>query len=632
MATDSRDAPPNDEQKSLTSRSFLGLLVTQFLGAVNDNMFRWLVVPIGKQTVDNDQAALALSLGLASFVIPYLLLASVAGYLADRFSKRTVVVGCKIAEVVIMGLGVLSILTGNLYVMLSVIALMGTQSALFAPSKMGIIPEIVDRDRVAAANGWIGMTTVVAIVLGTILGNLLYMVTTLTGDDGELLKPAGQHMLWISAASLLGVAVVGLLSSLLITRVPAANPARKFPYRIASQTVRDLKLLGVRRALLRASLGCAVFWTLAAVAQMNVDLFAITELEVDQFHVGILLAVLSVGVGSGSVLAGIWSSRRIELGLVPLGALGIAVSSVMLFAAPEVGDEMSLTPRYVCACFALFFLGASAGMYNIPIQAFLQNHAPEESRGSILAANNFLGFSGMLLASGFFWAAQEVFSLSAAQIFLTLGAATIPVLVYVVWLLPGATARVFVFLLSKLFYRVRLKGAENLEAEGGALLVANHVSFIDGVLLMLYLPREPRIVARSDASQGRIFRRLANDLGTIFIEPGKRSLVESLGTAREALNNGEVVCIFPEGKMTITGDVGEFHRGFVRILEDTNVPVVPIYLDGLWGSIFSREGGKVLWKWPKRWPYPVNIVIGQPLQEPIDPAHARQAVLDLESE
>ena len=188
-----------------------------------------------------------------------------------------------------------------------------------------------------------------------------------------------------------------------------------------------------------------------------------------------------------------------------------------------------------------------------------------------------------------------------------------------------------VLLISKLFYRVRLRGKENLQEEGGVLLVANHVSFIDGVLLLLYLPRSPRILARADASHGRIYRRLAKDLGTIFIEPGRRSLVDSLDSAREALNQGEAVCIFPEGKMTKTGEVSDFHRGFLRIVKDTAAPIVPIYLRGLWGSIFSWEGGRVLWKWPKYWPFPVEIIIGDRLKEPVDPDQARQAVIDLGS-
>lgn len=623
------------DARPLLSRSFLGLLVTQFLGAVNDNMFRWLVVPIGKQTVAEDHAAVALSLGLAAFVVPFLLLAAVAGYLADRYSKRTIIVACKVAELAIMGLGICSILSGSLYVMLGVIALMGAQSALFGPSKFGSIPELVPREKVAAANGLIGMTTVVAIVLGTIAGNLLYGLTTQVDATGALLRPAGQHRLWLSAAALLGVSTAGLLASLWIQRLPVANPHRSFPYRFAKQTVLDLKMLAVRRALLRAALGAAVFWTLAAIAQMNVDLFAITELRVDQFHVGILLGILALGVGTGSVVAGLWSSGRIELGLVPLGAAGIALGAVSLFATPDVseipGDQFRLTAGYVWSCLALFLLGASSGLYNIPIQAFLQSNSPPESRGSILAANNFLAQTGMLAAAGLFWLAQDVAGWSAREIFLSLGVATIPVLIYVVLLLPGATARIVVWILSKTIYRVRVHGGERLTAEQGVLLLANHVSYIDGVLLLLYLPRPPRIIARADPGQGRLYRKLADDLGTIFLTPGKRSILQSLETARDALRDGDLVCIFPEGRISKTGEVGKFNRGFVTIAEETDVPVLPVCLKGLWGSIFSWEGAGVLRKLPRRWSYPVDIVIGAPLARPLNPETAREAVMKLEA-
>ncbi|MEE9603742.1 MAG: MFS transporter, partial [Thermoguttaceae bacterium] len=276
--------------ETLCSRSFIGLLTTQFLGAVNDNMFRWLVVPIGKELVGSEQAALALSVGLACFVLPYILLAAPAGYLADRFSKRTIIVSCKVAELLIMILGIAAVLGGNLYVMFAVVALMGSQSALFGPSKLGSIPEIVSEDRISAANGLIGMTTVLAIVVGTIAGNCLYSVT----------RPPDGHLWWISAVALIGTAALGLIASLMIRPLRSANPARPFPYNPARQTFRDLAALGSSRSLLRAALGAAAFWALAALAQMNVDLFAITELGVDQMHVGILLAVLAVGVGTGS--------------------------------------------------------------------------------------------------------------------------------------------------------------------------------------------------------------------------------------------------------------------------------------------------------------------------------------------
>ena len=608
----------------LWSRSFLGLLITQFLGAVNDNMFRWLVVPISKDLIGEEHVAVALSAGLACFVLPYILLAAPAGYLADRFSKRTVIVGCKVAEIVIMALGVASILVGNLYLMFAIVALMGTQSALFGPSKLGSIPEIVRCDRISAANGLVGMTTVLAVVVGSISGNLLYGCTTLRGPEAELLVAPTW---WLSALALVGVAVAGLLASLLIARLRSADPERAFPYNAPRQTVRDLGLLVSHRPLLRAALGCAVFWGLGALAQMNIDV-SVKEIGAEQVHVGIWLAVLSLGVGVGSVLAGIWSGGRVELGIVSLGAGGIAVSAMLLFAVPQPEGNM-LSGAYFWSCVWLFMLGASAGLYNIPIQAFLQHRSPAKSLGSILAANNFLAFSAMLAAAGLFWLSSTVLELSGRQIFLILGIGTVPVFVYVVWLLPGPTVRFLVWLLSHTVYRVRVRGRENLPGEGGALLVANHVSWLDGVLLVLYSPRPLRMIVFADYLDKWWFRLFAKDLGAIPVQPGKRSVVQSIQTAREALQDGDLVCIFPEGRLTRTGRIEEFRPGFLAILRNSEVPVIPIHLGGLWGSIFSYERGRVLWKWPRRWPYRVSIVIGRPMDKPADTEQVRQAVASL---
>ena len=610
---------PNDVVTAgLRSRSFLGLLITQFLGAVNDNMFRWLVVPIGKQIVGEEHAAVALSAGLACLVLPFVLLVPYAGYLADRFSKRTVIVGCKLGELVIMILGVAAILSNNLYLMFAVVALMGSQSALFGPSKFGCIPEIVRPNRISAANGWIGMTTVLAIVVGSVAGGCLY----------ELTAPDGRHMWWVSAAVLIGVALAGFIASLLIAPLRSANPTRPFPFNPPRQTVRDLAKLASRRALLRAALGAMVFWSLGALAQMNVDQFVLFRLGLTQRDVGILLGILTLGVGTGSVLAGIWSAGRVELGIVSLGAAGMAISAIVLsLVAPGYGTMLSAA--YFWSCVWLFMLGISAGLYQIPIQAFLQYHSPKESRGSILAAAMFLTFSGMLGSAVLFYVATVPLGLRSGEIFLLIGLLTVPVFLYVVWLLPGATVRFLVWLLSHTVYRVRVEGREHVPQEGGALMVANHVSFVDGVLLILYFPRPVRMVARADPGHKWGFRRLAEDLGTIFIEPGKRSLVKSIRTAREALRQGELVCIFPEGQITRTGQTEEFQPGFLAIRKKTGVPVIPINLGGLWGSIFSYERGKLFWKWPRRWPYRVSILVGPPIADPADTEQVRQAVADL---
>ncbi|MBN1911123.1 MAG: MFS transporter, partial [Pirellulales bacterium] len=564
--------------------------------------------------------AAALAAGLACLVFPFLVLAAPAGYLADRFSKRSVIIGCKVAEIVIMALGVVAILSGQVIPMFVVVALMGAQSALFGPSKFGSIPEIVRDRSISAANGLVGLTTVIAVVAGTVSGNYLYAKT----------QPLGTHLWWFWAAALLGVATVGWLASLLIGPLRAANPTRSIPWNFPWQTVRDLRRLGSNRPLLRAALGTAFFWSLAALAQMNVDLFAIQELATDQESVGLLLGVLALGVGLGSVLAGVWSAGKVELGIVPIGAAMIAVSAIVLFGVPGP-EQVSENGAIGWACVFLLTLGIGSGLFDVPIQAFLQHRSPDASRGSILAASNFLTFSGMLLIAGLFWLLRSKLGFSAREIFLAAGLATTLVFVYVIWLLPGATVRFLVWLASRTIYRVRVKGLDNLPEKGGALLVANHVSWIDGVLLILTSSRQVRMIAYADYIKSWWIRWLAREMGAIPISPTRKSMVEAIRTAREALRQGDLVCIFPEGHLTRTGGLQAFQPGFLSILKGTGAPLIPVYLHGLWGSIFSFERGKFFWKWPRQWPYPVSILFGRPIpqEEATDTFLMRQTVQEL---
>jgi acyl-[acyl-carrier-protein]-phospholipid O-acyltransferase/long-chain-fatty-acid--[acyl-carrier-protein] ligase len=252
----------------------------------------------------------------------------------------------------------------------------------------------------------------------------------------------------------------------------------------------------------------------------------------------------------------------------------------------------------------------------------------------VLAANNFISFSLMLLSGVLFWLLRDVLKLSASGIFLIAGLGTIPVVFYVLSLLPNATIRFVVWLTSCIFYRVRVRGRENLPATGGALLVANHVSWLDGILLLLTSSRPIRMLAYADYVSGWWIRRIAHLFGVIPIKStdGPKGLVRSLSTAREAILNGELVCIFAEGQITRTGQLQPFQRGLLRIVQGTGAPVVPIYLDGLWGSIFSYSEGRFLWKWPRRWPYPVSIRFGYPLSNPDDVHQIREAVQQLGAE
>lgn len=484
LMSESEETQHSETQGGLSSRSFLGLLATQFLGAANDNIFRWVVV---LTALDDDARVQALVLGLACFTVPYLLLATAAGYLADRFSKRSVIVGCKVAEVVIMVLGIAAMLAGNAYLLFGVVALMGCQSALFGPSKLGSIPEMLKDKHLSTGNGLMGLTTVVASALGTIIGYSL----------------SAEVNIWQLATVLIGVAAAGLLTSFFITRLPIANPNREKTLNPITDTYKNLKLLAADVPLMRTALGIAFFWLLASLAQLNINPYGGLVLGLEEKQIGPLLGILVIGVGLGSVLAGIWSGGKVELGIVPLGATGITISSLFLFlAGSSVDPDVAVTAQqaYFWSCVWLFALGASAGLFNVPLVAFLQHHSDVKNRGTILAASNFIAFSFILATSALFYLMQTQLGMSASEVFLVAGLGTIPVIVYVFGLLPTATIRFVVWLLSHTVYRLRIYDSENIPETGGALLVPNHVSWIDGILILLASSRRvgPGVPATCD--------------------------------------------------------------------------------------------------------------------------------------
>jgi acyl-[acyl-carrier-protein]-phospholipid O-acyltransferase/long-chain-fatty-acid--[acyl-carrier-protein] ligase len=677
-------------ENSLLSRSFLGLLLTQLLGCANDNILRWLVIGIGKDFVEPSRVGWILTLGTATFVAPYLFLAAPAGYLADRFSKRQVIVACKVAEIVIMSLVILGIILGNIWFMLFVLGLMGAQCALFGPSKLGSIPEMLDPSRISAANGLIGLATVFATTVGSVVGSVLADVTGKKGQD---------HWGW-TAVVLIGVAIAGWLTSLLIAKQPEANPSRKFPWDFATQTWRDLKTLAHSPDMLRVALGIFFFWTLGGLAHLNIDQYAAEGEATHQSQMAPLLVTLVIGIGVGSVLAGIWSQGRVELGILPLGALGLSITAMLLFKVEGefFAPSGEWTLSYVAAGGLLFLLGCSGGLFDVPLAAYMQHYSPREHRGSILAASNFLTFGGILIASLAFgvmrlpvgagslenldaqladqpearplanqlWdemqaqrargdfidvdalmeehpnhsaivhdVYREVVGhpiLSARQIFLVCGILTIPVLVYIVCLIPQATIRFLAWLLTHTFYRVRVYGKNNLPEEGPALLAPNHVSWLDGLLLVAVSARPVRIIVTNNLLSSRWAQGLANIMGAIPLHTGPKAVRTALDAARDALNAGELVCIFPEGNITRRGQLQAFKPGLLHIVKGADAPVVPVYLDELWGSIFSFAGGKFFWKWPGPGGRRVSIWFGQPLDRPKNVYEVRNAVQSLSAQ
>lgn len=727
LTSDSETPADPRQQGHLLSLSFGGLLITQLLTAVNDNVFRWLVIGIAKDYVTQENVSRVLTAGTACFVVPYLLLAAPAGYLADRFSKRNVIVACKAAEILIMGLGVLAIHLENVWFLFTVVAMLGCHSALFAPAKMGSIPEMLKPQHISAANGLWGLATVAATCIGSALGGILRDVAGFKGTGN--IKPI--------AVVVLGVAILGLVASLAIKRLAVGNPNRPIPWNAAVQTWRDLRLLASRRALLRVTIGMVFFWGVGALAQLNIDQLAFEGGGLSESAKNPLLIALVIGVGVGSVLAGLWSGGRVELGILPLGALGVAGSALLLFTVPGTiigGDAKAWTAGFVWACALLFSLGTSAGLFSVPLEAYMQHRSDPQARGSILSAANFLIFSGMLLASVLYlglrtptypgsldnisaelrglpldeeslarvdrveqefrqaWANDEppkledyvesvtteersevltrtlyvelaerrqrgefllnddyfkrfpddkrlvkaVFDQSgrlplftSRQIFALTGLFTIPIFLYILWIIPQASTRFAVWIGSYFVYRLRIYGRENLPERGGALLVSNHISWLDGFIFLLISTRTIRLVAWAGNFKIGWLIWLAEYWGVIMMTGGPKSIVAGLKKAREALKNGELVVIFAEGGISRVGQLQGFKPGLMKILQGTDAPVIPVYLDELWGSIFSFQGGKFFWKWPRRWPYPISVYFGPSIGQPEDEHQVRRAVQDL---
>ena len=666
--------------------------MAQFLGTWNDNVFRYFIVFLGATQIEKD---LAISVGTAAFTLPYLFFATVAGWLADRFSKRNVIVYLKSLEIVFMALGLLGVWMQNVSFLFFVVALTGCQCALFGPAKFGALPEILKPEKLSIANGLMGLVTVVGTAMGVVMGALLF-----ERSHVSLKEPVSFEQLHGITLFLMGLGVIGFIFTLFIKRLPAADPDRKLRANPVGETVHNLRTLYSQKALFSTAMGMAFFWFMANLAQSTVLSFGDKVLFLTESEVAPLQAMLVLGVAFGSVLAGLWSAGKIELGIVTIGGVGMAISSTVLFfvgsllgpAVAKTQADLHLATKPVAAvvdtkendvsqagseaasaevssseaaakssdrgenptsvttekagvherashtpegrraifwtCVFLLSLGLSAGLFNVPLEAYLQHRSDPKQVGVNIAASNFLVFSFILLSSATYWILRQGLGLSPSSVFLVAGIGAFPVSIIIFRVIPKETIRCLVWLLFRLFYKVRVFGSEHLPVNGGGLIVANHVSWLDGILLILNSERPIRMIAWADYVTGPFIGWLAKTFNVIPIRStdGPRAIVTALNTAREAIQNGELVCIFAEGALTRTGQLQPFQRGLLRIIDGTNAPVIPTYLDELWGSIFSHRDGKLFWKRPRGWPYPVTIVFGPHLKNPDNVNEVRLAV------
>ena len=593
----------------LKKRGFQAFLWTQFLGAFNDNLYK-IVVSMRAVQVAANQGGAYLSLAGAVFVIPFLLFSGYSGHLADAVSKRKVLVSVKVFEVGVMLLGLAVFFSTRIELMLVVLFLMALHSTVFSPAKYGIVPEMMGDEDLSRANALLEMSTFVAIVLGTSVGSLMFK--------------AWKNTPWNMGMTMVAVAVLGLAVSLKIPKIPATGATGPFRLNPFSEVITGTKHLLADRALWLTVLGISYFWFLGALFQLDLLLFATEVLHVDELHTGLLLTSLAVGIGSGSMLSGKLSGDKVELGLVPLGSMLMAVFSVLLYVARG---------SYGWSVAMLTMLGLASGLFIVPLNAYLQQKAEAREKGRLIATNNFHNTVGMFLAAAVLWVMHDRLHVGPDKLILIFGVATIGTTAYIVSVVPDFLIRFVLWTVTHTVFRIRIVGQENLPLRGPALLVSNHISHVDGLLIGASVQRVIRFMVWRPIYEMKALRWFFKLTSAIPVGTrSPREVLEAVRRAKHELAAGEVVCIFAEGAITRTGNLLPFKSGLERIVAGSNAPIIPVHLDRLWGSIFSFERGKFFWKWPKQIPYPVTVSFGRPLPSTATAQQVRQAILELGSD
>ncbi|MCZ6792620.1 MAG: MFS transporter, partial [Planctomycetota bacterium] len=593
-----------------------GLLVAQFFGAFNDSAWKLLVAGLAIRTLEavlegkpleETETQKQFTIAFVVITLPLMIFSIPAGVLADRVSKRTVIFSMKVAEVLLMAAGtvMLWVSPAGGHGLLWILGLMGMQSAIFSPAKYGILPEVLPHDRLSAGNGLLELCTFVAIIAGTVVGpGLLYTV-----DELHLST-------WIAGVVLTVLAVVGLVAATYVPRVPAARSEGGLGLTLR----RAWGVLRADRVLRLSVLGQVFFWVIASCLGVVVLTYAKTDLKLDLL-MGLPLAAFAIGIGAGSVLAGKLSHAKVEYGLIPLGALGLFVFTLLfgVIAPDETGTYVLMA-----------LMGVSSGFVVVPLNALLQWRSPVDRRGAVIALANVFVFAGILVGTlGAQWLAN--LGLHSREIFVATSLVVFVGTVWALWLLPDAFLRFVLVILTHTFYRLKVVGRDNVPQEGGVLLVPNHVSFVDGLFLMGSIDRPIRFLVESTYFHHPFLKPFMKALRAIPLSAsgGARVILRALKDAGKHLDEGHVVCIFAEGQISRTGLLLPFRRGLERIVKGRSAPIVPVFLDRVWGSIFSWQGGRFLTKIPQRIPYRVTVAIGEPQPAGSSISDVRRAVLEL---
>ncbi len=598
----------------LGQRRFAPFFWAQFLGAGNDNLFKFaftVMVTFGATSASGLAPALVVQLIAALFILPFLLFSATSGQLADKFDKARLIRFVKNLEIAIMAIALYGFTAKSVPVLLLCTFLLGVHSTLFGPVKYAYLPQQLDERELTGGNGMVEMGTFVAILLGNVVGGLLIAVP----------EVGAGYVAW----SCLALALLGRVSAQFVPSAPATDAALQINWNPVTETWCNLKLAHGSIVVFRSLLGISWMWFFGAVFLTQFPAFAKDVLGGNEQVASLLLVVFSIGIATGSLLCETLSRRHVEIGLVPFGAFGMSLFAIDLWFASRglVHGEGTLTlgrflaqPAHWRVMADLALLALFAGLYSVPMYALIQMRSLPSHRSRIIAANNILN-ALFMIASAAMAALLLKAGVTVPQLFLITGLLNLLVAGYIFLVVPEYLLRFIAWIATRLVYRFEVRGDEHIPTEGAAILVCNHVSFVDAILLMAASPRP--IVFIMDH---RIFKLPV--LGTLFrlakavpIAPQKedpQAYEQAFARARAVLDAGDLLCIFPEGAITRDGTLGEFKGGVMKLLEANPVPVVPLALRNLWGSFFSRVEGNAMSKPFRRGFFSrVGLVAGEPV-------------------
>lgn len=593
----------------LGKRRFLPFFVTQALGALNDNLFKQslILAILYKLNIEGDRG-IWVNLCALLFIVPFFLFSALAGQFGEKYAKDRLIRLIKLGEIAIMVVAAIGFAFDHLALMLVALFAMGTHSALFGPVKYSILPQTLRPEELVGGNGLVEMGTFLAILAGTI--------------GAGIMLSSGNYTVIVSLV-IIAVAVLGYLASRAIPSAPADTPQLRLNWNIFSESWATLRLgLNQTPAVSRSVVGNSWFWFVGAIYLTQIPAYAKDWLSGDETVVTLILTVFSVGIALGSLLCEKLSGRKVEIGLVPFGSFGLTVFGLLLWW------HSGLMPQNIQAndwlgvlgfsqawwvLLDILGLGVFGGFYIVPLYALIQSRTSESERARVIAANNILNALFMVVSALVTILLLSVAGLTIPELFLVVSLMNIAVNAYIFKIVPEFSMRFLIWLLGHSMYRVQHKHLELIPDEGAALLVCNHVSYVDALLIGGAVRRPIRFVMYYKIYDLPVLNFIFRTAGTIPIAGrGEDEAIHDQAFDRIAryLADGELVCIFPEGKLTTDGQIDEFKAGVIRILERTPVPVIPMALQGLWGSFFSRDPHKGFFHrlWSR-----VTLVAGAPI-------------------